>query len=40
MATQYEVDIPFSTSQAQQAFKLIELPAEVIALLESDTPPT
>ncbi|PQE10165.1 sister chromatid cohesion DCC1 protein [Rutstroemia sp. NJR-2017a WRK4] len=40
MATQYEYDIPFSATHQQQAFKLLELPPELLALLESDAPPT
>ncbi|KAF8861701.1 hypothetical protein BDZ45DRAFT_740162 [Acephala macrosclerotiorum] len=40
MATQYANDIPFSASHDQQAFKLLELPPELLALLESDNPPT
>ncbi|CZS96326.1 uncharacterized protein RAG0_05701 [Rhynchosporium agropyri] len=40
MATQYTTDIPFSSSQTQQAFKLLELPSELLALLESENPPT
>ncbi|KAH6722804.1 hypothetical protein BKA61DRAFT_225 [Leptodontidium sp. MPI-SDFR-AT-0119] len=40
MATQYTTDIPFSSSHAQQAFKLLELPPELLALLESEDPPT
>jgi len=40
MASQYNVDIPFSASQEQQGFKLIELPPDLLALLESDSPPT
>jgi hypothetical protein len=40
MATQYEFDIPFSATHQQQAFKLLELPPELLALLESDAPPT
>ena len=40
MATQYPTDIPFSASQEQQALKLLELPPELLALLESDNPPT
>ncbi|TVY27294.1 hypothetical protein LHYA1_G003372 [Lachnellula hyalina] len=39
MSTQYDVDIPFSANHNQQAFKLLELPPEVLALLESDKPP-
>ncbi len=39
MATQYTTDIPFSSSHHQQAFKLLELPPELLALLESDNPP-
>jgi len=39
MASQYDVDIPFSASQEQQGFKLIELPPDLLALLESDSPP-
>lgn len=33
-------DIPFSASHNQQAFKLLELPPELLALLESADPPT
>jgi len=40
MSTQYVNDIPFSASHQQQAFKLIELPPELLTLLESDAPPT
>ncbi|KAI9646827.1 hypothetical protein NHQ30_004826 [Ciborinia camelliae] len=40
MATQYSNEIPFSANHTQQAFKLLELPPELLALLESDTPPT
>ncbi|KAH6662977.1 hypothetical protein B0J14DRAFT_281258 [Halenospora varia] len=40
MSTQYNNDIPFSASHHQEAFKLLELPPELLALLESDTPPT
>lgn len=39
MSTQYDVDIPFSASHNQQAFKLLELPPELLALLESDNAP-
>ncbi|TVY50616.1 hypothetical protein LCER1_G008475 [Lachnellula cervina] len=39
MSTQYDVDIPFSANHNQQAFKLLELPPELLALLESDNPP-
>ncbi|TVY21585.1 hypothetical protein LARI1_G000537 [Lachnellula arida] len=39
MSTQYDVDIPFSANHNQQAFKLLELPPELLALLESDKPP-
>ncbi|KAG9230818.1 hypothetical protein BJ875DRAFT_139448 [Amylocarpus encephaloides] len=39
MATQYNNDIPFSASHNQQPFKLLELPPELLALLESDNPP-
>jgi hypothetical protein len=39
MATQYTTDIPFSASHEQQAFKLLELPPELLALFESDNPP-
>jgi sister chromatid cohesion protein DCC1 len=39
MATQYTTDIPFSASQEQQPFKLLELPPELLALFESDNPP-
>jgi len=40
MATQYENDIPFTSSHSRQAFKLLELPPDLLALLESSTPPT
>lgn len=40
MATQDSDSLPFSASHHQQAFKLLELPPEVLALLESDNPPT
>ncbi|KUJ06840.1 uncharacterized protein LY89DRAFT_743478 [Mollisia scopiformis] len=40
MATQYANDIPFSASHDQQAFKLLELPPELLSLLESEHPPT
>ncbi|KAF4632104.1 hypothetical protein G7Y89_g6021 [Cudoniella acicularis] len=40
MSTQYDNDIPFSASHNQQAFKLLELPPELLALLESENPPT
>lgn len=40
MATQDATEIPFSAAHAQQTFKLLELPAELLALLESDNPPT
>ncbi|KAJ8060217.1 hypothetical protein OCU04_010560 [Sclerotinia nivalis] len=40
MSTQYANSIPFTANHTQQAFKLLELPAELLALLESDTPPT
>jgi hypothetical protein len=39
MATQYTTDIPFSSSHQQQVFKLLELPSELLVLLESDNPP-
>jgi hypothetical protein len=39
MGTQYTTDIPFSSSHRQQAFKLLELPPELLAHLESDNPP-
>lgn len=39
MPSQYSLDIPFSASHDQQAFKLIELPPELLALLESENPP-
>ncbi len=39
MATQYATDIPLSSSHQQQAFKLLELPPELLSLLESDNPP-
>jgi len=39
MGTQYTTDIPFSSSHHQQALKLLELPPELLALLESDNPP-
>ncbi|KAI6715075.1 hypothetical protein PZA11_000053 [Diplocarpon coronariae] len=40
MATQYTTDIPFSSSHTQQAFKLLELPPDLLTLLESSDPPT
>ena len=40
MSSQYSVDIPFTASHDQQSFKLIELPPELLALLESDNTPT
>ncbi|ESZ89534.1 hypothetical protein SBOR_10082 [Sclerotinia borealis F-4128] len=40
MSTQYSNEIPFSANHTQQAFKFLELPPELLALLESDTPPT
>ncbi|KAI9053130.1 hypothetical protein LZ554_003397 [Drepanopeziza brunnea f. sp. 'monogermtubi'] len=40
MATQYTTDIPISSSHTQQAFKLLELPPELLSLLESENPPT
>jgi sister chromatid cohesion protein DCC1 len=40
MSTQYDVDIPFSANHNQQAFKLLELPPELLALLESDNAPS
>lgn len=40
MAAQDGLDIPFSSSHSQQTFKLLELPSELLALLESDDPPT
>jgi hypothetical protein len=39
MGTQYTTDIPFSSSHHQQALKLLELPPELLALLEPDNPP-
>jgi hypothetical protein len=35
MPSQYSVDIPFTASHHEQSFKLIELPQELLALLES-----
>jgi hypothetical protein len=41
MATQYDNDIPLSASLEPQALKLMELPPELLAMLESnDVPPT
>jgi len=40
MTTQDAADIPLSSGHKQQAFKLLELPPELLALLESDNPPT
>jgi hypothetical protein len=40
MATQDTQGIPFSSAQVQQSFKLLELPPDLIAMLESDSPPT
>ena len=39
MSSQDATGIPFSASYQQQAFKLLELPPELLALLESDNPP-
>ncbi|TAQ91660.1 hypothetical protein B7494_g117 [Chlorociboria aeruginascens] len=39
MATQYDIDIAFSTRHEQHALKILELPPELLALLESDNPP-
>jgi hypothetical protein len=39
MSSQDGTSIPFSASYQQQAFKLLELPPELLALLESDNPP-
>lgn len=35
-----ELSIPISSTHPQTAFKLLELPSELLALLESSTPPT
>ena len=40
MSTQYSTDIPFSASHLQQQFKLLELPPELLAALESENPPS
>jgi len=40
MSSQDATGIPISASHQQQAFKLLELPPELLALLESDNPPT
>jgi sister chromatid cohesion protein DCC1 len=39
MSSQDATGIPFSANHQQQAFKLLELPSELLALLESDNPP-
>ncbi|KAF5872767.1 uncharacterized protein Bfra_006130 [Botrytis fragariae] len=33
-------EIPFTANHTQQPFKLLELPPELLTLLESDVPPT
>ena len=40
MSTQDASGIPFSASHQQHAFKLLELPPELLQLLESHNPPT
>lgn len=40
MATQDSTEIPFTSALHRQAFKLLELPAELLELLESENPPT
>lgn len=40
MSTQDAIGIPINASYHQQAFKLLELPAELLQLLESANPPT
>jgi sister chromatid cohesion protein DCC1 len=40
MSSQDATGIPLSASHKQQAFKLLELPPELLQLLESDNPPT
>jgi sister chromatid cohesion protein DCC1 len=39
MSSQDAIGIPFTASHQQQAFKLLELPPELLTLLESDNPP-
>ncbi|KAI9741462.1 MAG: hypothetical protein M1818_004268 [Claussenomyces sp. TS43310] len=40
MSSQGAPEIPFNASHQRQAFKLLELPTELLELLESDSPPT
>jgi hypothetical protein len=40
MSTQDAPGIAFSASHQKQAFRLLELPPELLQLLESDNPPT
>jgi sister chromatid cohesion protein DCC1 len=40
MSTQDSTGIPISAIHQQQAFKLLELPPELLQVLESDHPPT
>jgi hypothetical protein len=40
MSSQDTTGIPFSASHQQQAFRLLELPPELLQLIESENPPT
>jgi hypothetical protein len=40
MTTKDSTDIPFSASHEQQSLKLLELPPELLAALESGNAPT
>lgn len=39
MSTQDAAEIPFSAAHQQRAFKLLELPPELLELLEAENPP-
>ncbi|KFY84905.1 hypothetical protein V500_08893 [Pseudogymnoascus sp. VKM F-4518 (FW-2643)] len=40
MSTQDSTSIPLSTAHVHAPYKLLELPPDLVALLESDSPPT
>ncbi|KAH8808835.1 hypothetical protein F5884DRAFT_382957 [Xylogone sp. PMI_703] len=40
MVTQYDFEVPFAAARKQQPLKLLELPPELLTLLESEDPPT
>ncbi|KFY15079.1 hypothetical protein V492_02241 [Pseudogymnoascus sp. VKM F-4246] len=40
MSTQDATSIPFSTAHVHAPYKLLELPPDLLKLLESDSPPT